>query len=552
MNITSRMAVIALGFSVMLTAAPAGAHDAMPPAAPVAGERLGPVSFPVSCSSSVRAAFSRGVALLHDFWYVEATTQFQTILAADPSCAMAHWGLAMSRFHQIWDRPDDAGMAAGWRDMQAARATPARTARERAYIAALGDFFQPGAADYQSRISGYATAMGKLYQDNPADVDAGAFYALALLAAAAPDDSSLAQNREAMAVLTPLWRRYPDHPGVLHYIIHACDTPSLAADGLAAARRYGEIAASGPHAAHMPGHIFSRLGLWREDIDSQLASIAASEAAETHHQNGWMDQFHSYDFLSYAYLQNGQADRAKAVAGKSAAAIAHYGAMPDMTPDNYMVGMYPYYRAKLPIFIALETRDWTAALAIEPEKGAPPDSQTQIHWAKVIAAGHLRLAREAHSELAAYDGLIEDIKKSPQAYAANSIAAQVRRGEMLAWVAFADGDIAQSIARMRETAAFQDKVGQGEVDIPSREMLADILLDSGRPAEALAEYKESMKLSSNRFNGVFNAGKAAEAVGDKADARRFFEAVLETTGNGSAPDQPEIGYARAFLASAHN
>ncbi len=548
MKMTLRMVVMNLGFSVMVAAARAGAHDAMSPAAPIAGERLGSVSFPVSCSSSVRADFSRGVALLHDFWYEEATPQFEKIVAADPSCAMAHWGVAMSRFHQIWDRPDEAGMAAGWREMQEAQSMSAKTARERAYIAALSQFFKPGAADYLSRISTYAAAMGKLYGDYPADVDAGAFYALALLAAEAPDDTSLTQSRKAMAVLTPLWRKYPDHPGVLHYITHACDTPSLAADGLAAARHYGKIAASGPHAAHMPGHIFSRLGLWQEDIDSQLASIAASEAAQAHHQNGWMDEFHSFDFISYAYLQSGQADRAKDIAAKSAAAIAHFETMPNMAPDDYMVGMYPYYRAKLPIFIALETRDWNSALAIEPETDAPPDTQTQIYWAKVIAAGHLRLAQEAHSELATYDRLVEAIKKGPHAYAANSTGAQVRRGEMLAWVDFADGDIVQSIRQMREAANLQDKVGQGEVDIPAREMLADILLESGRPAEALAEYKESMKFSPNRFNGVFNAGKAAEAVGDKADARHFFEAVLNTTDNGSRSNRPEVGYAKSFLA----
>jgi len=534
-------ALMSLGLSLMLTAAQAGAD-----------ERLGSVSFEASCAAAVRADFSRGVALLHDFWYAEATPQFARIVAADPSCAMAHWGIAMSRFHQIWDRPDEDGMASGWREMQAAQATPAKTARERAYIAALSEFFQPGSAEYQSRISGYAAAMGKVHQDYPADVDAAAFYALALLAAAAPDDTSLAQNRKAMAVLEPLWRKYPDHPGLLHYITHACDTPALAADGLAAARHYGKVAASGPHSAHMPGHIFSRLGLWQEDIDSQLASIAASAAAEAHHQSGWMDEFHSYDFLSYAYLQSGQEDRAKDIAAQSAAAIAHFQTMPEMAPNNYMVGMYPYYRAKLPIFIALETRDWNSALAIETETGAPPDTQTQIYWARVIAAGHLHLAQRARSELAAYDAVIEEIRKGSSAYAANSTGAQVRRSEMLAWVAFAEGNIADSTRQMREAADLQDKVGQAEVDIPAREMLADILLECGRPAEALVEYQASMKSSPNRFNGLFSAGKAAEAAGDTAAARRYFEALLEAAGHGSRSTRPEVGYARSFLMSAND
>jgi tetratricopeptide (TPR) repeat protein len=547
---TLRIAITTLGLSLMLAAAEAGADDASSAAVSMTDEHLGPVSFPVSCASAVRADFSRGVALLHDFWYEEAAPQFQRIVAADSSCAMAHWGVAMSHFHQIWDRPDEAGMAAGWREMQAAQAVPAKTARERAYIAALSAFFRPGPADYPSRISAYAAAMGALHREYADDVDAGAFYALALLAAAAPDDTSLTQNRNAMAVLTPLLRQHPDHPGLLHYVTHACDTPSLAKDGLAAARHYGEIAPSGPHSAHMPGHIFSRLGLWQEDIDSQLASIAASENAAARHQNGWMDQFHSFDFLSYAYLQSGQEERAKNVAEKSAAAIAHFETMPSMAPEDYMMGMYPYYRAKLPIFIALETRDWHAALAIEPEKTAPPDTQTQVHWAKAIAAGHLHLAQAAHQALTDYDALIEELKKSSHAYEADSTGARVRRGEMSAWVAFADGDADKASRLMRETANLQDKVGQGEVDIPAREMLGDILLESGRSAEALAEYQQSMQLSPNRFNGAFNAGKAAQAAGDHTEARRFFEATLKVAGDGSRSKRPEIAYARAFLASA--
>lgn len=549
MKVTLQTALRGLGMSLMLTAGAVAAHETGSSATAVAGEQLGAESFPVSCASGVRTDFSRGVALLHNFWYEEATPQFERIAAADPACPMAHWGIAMSHFHQIWDRPSDAGMAAGWREMQAAQATPAKSARERAYIAALTGFFQPGPADFPTRIASYAAAMGKLSHDYPADVDAAAFHALALLAATAPDDTSLAQNRKAMAILAPLWHKYPDHPGLLHYITHACDTPALATDGLAAARRYGKVAASGPHSAHMPGHIFSRLGLWQEDIDSQLASIAASAVAKEHHQSGWMDEFHSYDFLSYAYLQSGREDLARDVAAKSAAEIAHFETMPDMTPDDYMVGMYPYYRAKLPIFITLETRDWKAALAIRTEPTAPPETQTQVYWARVIAAGHLHLAPQARTELAAYDAAIEQIRKSAHAYEADSTGAQVARGEMLAWVAFADGNIAEAARQMREAADLQDKVGQSEVDIPAREMLADILLEAARPAEALAEYQASMQSSPNRFNGLFSAGKAAEATGDKAAARRYFKALLDQTGSGSPSTRPELGYARSFLAS---
>src|SRR6202012_5985652 len=208
----------------------------------------------------------------------------------------------------------------------------------------------------------------KLYQDYPGDTDAGAFYALALLASQAPNDDSLTLNRKAMAVLTPLFAQYPDHPGVVHYIIHACDTPSLAQDGLAAAKHYGEIAASAPHAVHMPGHIFSRLGLWQEDIDSNVGSVAASHAAEERKQSGAMDQFHSDDFLVYAYLQAGQESRAKAVLDDSAAAMAHFEKMTGMRED-YMTGMFPYFRSKLPAIYYMELRNWKSVAGLQAVAG---------------------------------------------------------------------------------------------------------------------------------------------------------------------------------------
>src|SRR5580700_822631 len=345
------------------------------------GERLGEVSFSVSCSASVRAPFSRGVALLHDFWYDEAQPQFERIAKADPACAMAHWGIAMSVFHQIWGRPDPDSMKLGRAELQAARAHPAKTAREREYIAALSDFYEPDKGEYQARVDRYAAAMAKLYARYPRDTDAGAFYALSLLAAEAPNDTSLTQEHKAMAVLNPLFVKYPDHPGVVHYIIHACDTPSLAPDGLPAAKHYGEIAASAPHAVHMPGHLFARLGMWQADIDANNASVAASRAADARHQSGAMDQFHSDDFLLYAYLQSGNDAGARAVMADALAALDHFEAMPNMA-DHYMTGMFPYYRTEMPVFFDLEMRDWKSASALEPIAGAPPETQTLTYWAR--------------------------------------------------------------------------------------------------------------------------------------------------------------------------
>jgi hypothetical protein len=240
-------------------------------------ERLGTVSFAQSCSPRVQAAFNRGVALLHDFWYAEAQPQFERIAKEDPHCAMAHWGIAMSVFQQIWEPPGEDSMKLGWEEMQKAQSIGAPTQRERDYIAALAAFYKPGNTGFQARVTAYSAAMGALYRKYPGDVDAGAFYALSLLASEAPNDTSLTHQHEAMAVLAPLFAKDPDNPGVVHYTIHSCDNPAMARQGLAAAEHYGEIAPSGPHAAHMPGHIFARLGMWQQDIDAQLASIRASE-----------------------------------------------------------------------------------------------------------------------------------------------------------------------------------------------------------------------------------------------------------------------------------
>ncbi len=536
---------------LMLAALPVAAqtmnHSPMRPAAATLTERLGTVSFSVSCATSSQAPFNRGVALLHDFWYEEARSQFDQLVKSDPGCAMAHWGVAMSVFHQIWDRPDADAMKLGWAQMQVAQSLPS-TGRERAYIAALANFYRPGAEEYSARINAYSTAMGGLYARYPGDVDAGAFYALSLLAATGPDDTSLTQNRKAMAVLTPLFAKYPDNPGVVHYTIHACDNPTMAAEGLAAANHYGEIAQSGPHAFHMPGHIYARLGLWPQDITSQLGSIKASQAAEARGESGIMDEPHSYDFLIYAYLQSGQDGRAKAALNASSTALTTIASMPGMG-SGYMDGMVPYYRTKLPGFYALEMRDWKTAAAMEPVAGSPPEVETLVYWVRAVADGHLRQPEHARADLARYSEFMAEVKKGTHAYMAEGTAAKIERDEMLAWTAFAEGKQDEALQNMRSAADLQDKVGQGEVDIPAREMLADMLLEFGQPRQALAEYEVALKLSPNRLNGLYNAGRAAEAASEKPKAEFYYTALLKSTNNGANSARPEFAHARSFVSS---
>ncbi|MGA8530993.1 MAG: hypothetical protein WB622_14850 [Acidobacteriaceae bacterium] len=544
-----QVSALLLLLGVSLTAAAQPSMSMPGSDTPIPGERLGTVSFSVSCAPAIQPEFNRGIALLHDFWYAEARPQFERIVRADPTCAMAHWGIAMSAFHQIWDRPDSETMKLGWDEIRKAEADPPPTAREREYIAALADFYKPGPEDYPARIGAYSAAMGDLYARYPGDVDAGAFYALSLLAAKSPTDTSQTQERKAMAVLVPLLASHPDHPGLVHYTIHSCDNPPMAKDGLAAAQHYGQIAQSGPHAVHMSGHIFARLGMWPDDIASQSSSIQASEAAEARHMSGIMDEPHSYDFMMYADLQSGQDAAAKQVLDTVSSVLDRVSAMPGMGHD-YMAGMVGYYRLKFPVFYSLEMRDWPAAAALQPPAGALPVDQAMVWWARSVADGHLHHAAEARQDLAQFDTLIAETRKTSHAFEADSTGVRIWHSEIVAWGSFAAGRQDDALREMRAAADLQDKVGQGEVDIPAREMLGDMLLELHQPQQALAEYRVALRLSPNRFNGLYRAGKAAEAAGDTAAAANYFTALLSSTGNGEHSSRPELAYAKKFVSSA--
>ena len=508
-------------------------------------EQLGAVSFANSCGSE-QAAFNRGVALLHDFWYEEAERQFEHIAAANTSCAMAHWGLAMSLFHQIWNRPSDDTMRQGWSEIEKAQAPPAGTQRERDYIAALAAFYRPGSEGFQPRVDTYSAAMASIHQRYPDDVDAAAFYALSLLANRPPNDDSVSHERQALAILTPLFVRYPDHPGLAHYLIHACDNPELASQGLHAAQRYGVIAPSAAHSSHMPGHIFARLGMWQEDINANLASVAAAQNALIDHPGAIFDQLHAEDFLIYAYLQSGQEARAKEVVDETMASFDKRHRMHDMGHMD-MRDMVTYTRVKFPVFYGLETRDWMSVAALEPVPGASPEVLTLTYWAHVIADGHLRKAKQAQSDLAEYQSLIDQIRKS-KPYFVDSTGAKIEHDEVVAWAAFAEGEQDKALTHIRSSADLQDKVGQAEVDIPAREMLADMLMECNRPKESLSEYQTALRRSPNRFNGLYNSGRAAEAIGDKQEAAKYYSALMKITGGGQQSTRAEFAHVRAFLA----
>jgi tetratricopeptide (TPR) repeat protein len=505
------------------------AHVAQLPAQ----ETLGTVDFPTSCAALQQAAINRGVALLHDFWYDKAEQQFKDVVAADPACAIAYWGEAMSLWHEIWDRPGAATLQRGLVLVQQGQKAGAKTQRERDYLNALAQFYQNSGKDsFEVRVAAYSQAMGKLLDTYPADHEAAAFYALSLLAAAPPRDTTFANQKRAMAVLNATWPLAPDNPGIAHYIIHACDNPQMAPQGLEAARKYGEIAPSAPHAAHMPSHIFARLGLWQEDIEANLASIAAAEASRSYGH-----ELHAMDFLNYAYLQVGEDAKAWALVEK-------VNSM-DVSMGHDMHDYLDMARAGFPATYDVEMRHWKAAAALQPAKGAQPQNAAITYWARAVGSGHLKDAKAAKQALAKYDEMVEAVKKSQDAYMAEFM--DTDRDEIRAWVAFAEGNTDEAAKIMGAVADKQDAHGKGEVEIPAREMLADILLESGHAEQALAQYERSMTIDPNRFNGLYGAARSAELTKQTATADKYYAQLVKNC-EGSGSKRPELVEAKAQLA----
>ena len=506
-----------------------------------ATEQLGKVSFPISCTPASQKEFERGVALLHSFGYEEAEEQFVEIVKTDPSCAMAHWGVAMSLFHQIWERPQEASLQRGNQEMEKAQKLGAKTDREHGYISALSVFYaDPASTDYMKRVTAYSEAMGKLYEKYPKDEEAGAFYALSLLASEPPGDTSLANPKKAVAILLPLFQQDPDHPGLAHYIIHSCDNPQMAETGLPAARLYAGIASSSAHAVHMPSHIFARLGLWQEDIQANLKSVALTQRhAGAMYMHG--HELHAMHFLLYAYLQTGQDEAAQHILEQAKQIVA--------TPPTDDTGMLEYYgfaAAHFPALYDLEMRHWSDAAGLEPAKDAPPHVQRITYWARTVGSAQMGDVETTRQNAQKFDAAEEATRKSKYAYVLEGPNSM--RGEVHAWLAFAEKNNNEALRQMRQVADTQDKVGKQEVDIPAREMLADMLLQLNQPEQALVEYEKSMKIDPNRFNGLAGAARAAELAQQPAKANSYYAQLLKNCDDGKNSDRPELRSAKMVLA----
>jgi hypothetical protein len=516
-------------------------------------EKLGTVDFPVSCQPAAREKFTRATALLHSFAYEESERAFRDVLAADPACAMAEWGVAMSLFHPIWAAANPAAattpaeLQRGTEAAKRARAASAPTARERDYIAAVSAFYAD-APDYMARARAFEQAMAGVYERNPRDREAAIFYALAILGTAPVHDKTYAQQKKAAEILNRALPDAPDHPGVAHYLIHSFDYPQLAELALPAARAYSKIAPSAPHALHMPSHIFVRLALWDESIDSNLASAAtAREWVERAHPGSTsFDELHALDYLAYAYLQEGR-DREAAQVGEAVAAVRSLDA------PNFAAA---YALAAVPARLALERGDWKKGAEVERGPADFPwdkflGSQALTEFARAVGGargGDLGRSREGLTRL---EALRDTLTQRKDTYWAEQV--EIQRLAGAAWLAQAEEKGEEARTHLRAAADREDRsekhpVTPGAV-LPARELLGDLLFEQGQVKEALAAYETSLETSRGRFRSIAGAARSAARAGDAAKAKRYYANLVALTEKSDGA-RPEVAEARAFLARA--
>jgi hypothetical protein len=499
-------------------------------------DQLGKVNFPTSCAADVQPTVEKGVALLHSFQYKESEQTFSEVATKEPKCAMARWGKAMARFHQLWDFPNDKTLKESRKDIEAAQKLHSANTREQGFLEAAAAFFQKKSKmSHADRIKAYSTVLERLYRENPGDVEIGSFYALSFVSLAYEDhDNETADRRKAISLLEPLLKQHPDHPGVAHYMIHATDRPEFAAQGLDAARRYAAIAPDSAHALHMPSHIFVRLGLWQDSIASNIAANASGAHAAEMHLAESHYQTHAMDFLSYSYLQSGQEAKAREV-------IEHTDHVVAANEESKAE-----YRAYFTARTALELHRWKEAAAL-PVPATRKDWLDTLYCARAIGAARSGDVAGAEADVKELTELVAEREKRARKEGydiSKEKATDLREAE--GWLAFAKGKPDEALQELRAGADRQDKSGGESVSIPAREMLADMLLELKRPAEALAEYKTVLKNSPNRFNGLLGAARSAQATGNATVAQSFYAQLAEICGPGA--DRPELAEAKTYLA----
>ncbi len=498
-------------------------------------QRLGTVHFATSCNETAQRRFDRGMRYQHSFWYREAKEIFEDALKADPSCAIAYWGIALSLLSNPHLAPPPANQPEGLAALQKGKALGAKSEREREFIDSLLVLY----TDYDKvprgpRVQAYLKAVEALAQRYANDDEAQLNYAITLNVAASPSDKSYANQLKGATILEEIWKRQPRHPGVAHYLIHLYDTPALAEKGLEAAKRYSQIAPAAPHAQHMPSHIFTRVGYWKESVASNAASVRAAQASKE-----TPDQLHGQDYMVYAYLQLAQDKNARAVVdailqstGYNAAALAAYFAVAS-SPARYMV----------------ERADWNGAAGLEVRPSNFPHVMAITHFARALGAARSGKPDAAKADIAKLAELREKLREAKDAYWAEQVDIQWQ--VTTAWLLYADGKRDAALKAMSAAADAEDKTEKAPVTpgplAPARELYAAMLLDSGMAAEALAAFEATLKKEPHRFGATIGAARAALKAGDAAKARAQYAAVLELAAEAD-PVRPEVAEARAHVA----
>lgn len=548
---TSRMKVWPTLLCIMaaqLAAVPALAQNEH--ADHAAGENLGAVHFPISCSPRAQRQFDRAVAMLHSFYYPETIKAFTAIATAEPSCAMAYWGIAISQRPNPLVAPfPPEVLQPGLAAIEKARAAHATTRRERDWIDALAVFFQDyDTVDQKTRTTEYEAAMARLHETYPRDTEASVFYALALNEAVDLMDKSYSRQLKAAAILEGLQRQLPDHPGIPHYLIHSYDYAPIAAKGLPAARRYAGLAPSSPHALHMPSHIFSTLGMWQDAIRSDLASVDAFDALSAHPDpaasvNGTPNPlaFHSLDFLTNAYLQLGQDRRAKAIVDARNSMSGY--------PASIRYSGHTAFAA-IPVRYAIERSAWAEAAALQPALTPYPQAESITWFGRALGAARSGDLAGARLDLGEIARLRDQLASAHDSYWTEQL--DIQRKAAGAWIELGEKKLDEAIESMREAADREDRtekhVAMENRLSPMRELLGELLLEANRPGEAAHEFELSLRIAPNRFRSLAGAGQAADMSGDRARARIYYQQLVALARD-TDTERPALTRAREFLAT---
>jgi hypothetical protein len=505
-----------------------------------ASSAVGTVSFETSCNAAVKDNFNHAVAELHSFWFAEARAGFEGVLKADPTCAMAYWGIALTH----WGNPfaglrSPQAIAAGKAAIEKGQTTGSPTPREKGYIDAVAGLFSSAdPATQRARVVAYEGATEAVAAKNTADIEARIFWALAIAQTALPTDKTFAQNLKAAEILEPLYKKMPNHPGLAHYIIHAYDVPALAERALPAARAYADIAPSVPHALHMPSHTFTRAGLWKESVATNIRS-----AAEAEKTGGVGEALHAMDYETYAYLQMAQDAQAKAVLDHAMMAIA--GAA-SAAPAAGAPGANAFAIAAIPARYAMERLQWADAMALTV-RPAPntPYTEAITHFARAVGAARAGKPADAAADIARLRAIHDRELELKDAYWAEQVDIQRKVAE--AWVAYASGQKDDGIKLLAAAADAEDLTDKSAVTpgplAPARELYGFMLLDAGRATDALAAFEAVTKKEPNRFLTLYGAGKAAEAAKQPAKAKGYYKQIVQICSDAAA-DRPELVYAR--------